>query len=178
MANFAVILPAAGKSSRYKDANYKKPFAPLEGRAVWLHSAEKFLARADVKQLIVVLDDADRQQRLVQSMIDHTQHLLVESPYVRKEYMKDLDTSSLETYERSSAEYRKRFRHEVIGSVGIELASIDKARPRTRQSYQGEGWKGYDVVLDLYGKEGQGEDVFAYGILLWPEGMQPGDPLQ
>ena len=122
-----------------------------------------------------VMDDADRQQRLVQSMIDHTQHLLVESPYVRKEYMKDLDTSSLETYERSSAEYRKRFRHEVIGSVGIELASIDKARPRTRQSYQGEGWKGYDVVLDLYGKEGQGEDVFAYGILLWPEGMQPGE---
>ena len=55
MANFAVILPAAGKSSRYKDANYKKPFAPLDGRAVWLHSAERFLARKDVKQLIVVI---------------------------------------------------------------------------------------------------------------------------
>ena len=43
MAKFAVILAAAGKSSRFKDKNYKKPFAPLANRAVWLHSAEKFL---------------------------------------------------------------------------------------------------------------------------------------
>ena len=40
---FAVILAAAGKSSRFNDKNYKKPFAPLDGRPVWLHSAEKFL---------------------------------------------------------------------------------------------------------------------------------------
>lgn len=61
MANFAVILPAAGKSSRYSDANYKKPFAPLDGRAVWLHSAERFLARDDVKQLIVVISEEDKE---------------------------------------------------------------------------------------------------------------------
>ncbi len=48
MATFAVILPAAGKSSRFHDKNYKKPFAPLDGRPVWLHSAEKFLKRKDV----------------------------------------------------------------------------------------------------------------------------------
>ena len=41
--SFAVILAAAGKSSRYHDKNYKKPFAPLANRAVWLHSAERFL---------------------------------------------------------------------------------------------------------------------------------------
>lgn len=61
MADFAVILPAAGKSSRYKDTNYKKPFAPLEGRAVWLHSAERFLARSDVKQLLVVISEEDEE---------------------------------------------------------------------------------------------------------------------
>ena len=61
MANFAVILPAAGQSSRFKDKNYKKPFAPLESRAVWLHSAEKFLNRKDVKQLIIVISEADRE---------------------------------------------------------------------------------------------------------------------
>ena len=43
VAKFAVILPAAGRSSRFADKNYKKPFAPLGGRAVWLHSAERFL---------------------------------------------------------------------------------------------------------------------------------------
>jgi 2-C-methyl-D-erythritol 4-phosphate cytidylyltransferase len=61
MAKFAVILPAAGASSRFKDKNYKKPFAPLADRAVWLHSAERFLHRQDVKQLILVISAADRE---------------------------------------------------------------------------------------------------------------------
>ncbi|MBI3837937.1 MAG: 2-C-methyl-D-erythritol 4-phosphate cytidylyltransferase [Planctomycetia bacterium] len=61
MAKFAVILPAAGKSSRFHDRNYKKPFAPLANRAVWLHSAERFLARSDVKQLIIVISPEDRE---------------------------------------------------------------------------------------------------------------------
>lgn len=61
MANFAVIMPAAGASSRFKDKNYKKPFAPLADRAVWLHSAERFLHRQDVKQLILVIAAEDRE---------------------------------------------------------------------------------------------------------------------
>lgn len=61
MAKFAVILPAAGKSSRFRDKHYKKPFAPLEGKAVWLHSAEKFLGRSDVVQVIVVISPEDRE---------------------------------------------------------------------------------------------------------------------
>src|SRR5688572_5158792 len=61
MAKFACILPAAGKSSRFHDKNYKKPFAPLANRAVWLYSAEKFLHRDDVKQLIVVISPEDRE---------------------------------------------------------------------------------------------------------------------
>lgn len=60
MANFAVILPAAGKSTRFKDQHYRKPFAPLDNRAVWLHAAEKFLNRPDVKQVIVVISAEDR----------------------------------------------------------------------------------------------------------------------
>ncbi|MGH7139457.1 MAG: IspD/TarI family cytidylyltransferase, partial [Pirellulales bacterium] len=61
MASFAVILPAAGASSRFKDKNYKKPFAPLADRAVWLHSAERFLHRQDVKQLILIIAAEDRE---------------------------------------------------------------------------------------------------------------------
>jgi len=62
MATFAVILPAAGRSSRFRDQHYKKPFAPLAGRAVWLHSAERFLNRPDVKQVIVVVAAEDREE--------------------------------------------------------------------------------------------------------------------
>jgi 2-C-methyl-D-erythritol 4-phosphate cytidylyltransferase len=61
VAKFAVILPAAGKSSRFKDKQYKKPFALLGGRAVWLHSAERFLNRDDVVQTILVIAADDRE---------------------------------------------------------------------------------------------------------------------
>ena len=60
MPKFAVILPAAGRSSRFKDKNYKKPFAPLANRAVWLHSAERFINRPDVVQTILVISADDR----------------------------------------------------------------------------------------------------------------------
>jgi 2-C-methyl-D-erythritol 4-phosphate cytidylyltransferase len=60
VAKFAVILPAAGRSSRFHDKNYKKPFAPLANKAVWLHAAERFLNRDDVIQTIVVISPDDR----------------------------------------------------------------------------------------------------------------------
>ncbi len=60
MAKFAVILPAAGRSSRFRDSSYKKPFAPLANKAIWLHSAERFLGRNDVVQTILVIAPQDR----------------------------------------------------------------------------------------------------------------------
>lgn len=62
MAKFAVILPAAGRSSRFQDKHYKKPFAPLAGRAVWIHSAERFINRNDVVQTILVISPEDREE--------------------------------------------------------------------------------------------------------------------
>jgi 2-C-methyl-D-erythritol 4-phosphate cytidylyltransferase len=61
MPTYGVILAAAGQSSRFKDSHYKKPFAPLAGRPVWLHSAEKFLERNDVKQIVIVVSPEDRE---------------------------------------------------------------------------------------------------------------------
>jgi 2-C-methyl-D-erythritol 4-phosphate cytidylyltransferase len=61
VAKFAVIMPAAGKSTRFHDKYYKKPFAPLENKAVWLHAAERFLQRDDVKQLIVAISPEDKE---------------------------------------------------------------------------------------------------------------------
>ena len=62
MASFCVIIAAAGKSSRYKDLHFKKPFAILNGKSVWLHSAELFLKRSDVAQVVVVLAKEDREE--------------------------------------------------------------------------------------------------------------------
>ncbi len=58
-AKFAVILPAAGKSSRFTFQKRKKTFADLKGRAVWLRAAEHFVNRDDVVQTLVVLAPED-----------------------------------------------------------------------------------------------------------------------
>jgi 2-C-methyl-D-erythritol 4-phosphate cytidylyltransferase len=60
MAKFAIILPAAGRSSRFKDKE-KKPFANLDGRAVWLRSAELFISRPDVVQCLLVIAKDDEE---------------------------------------------------------------------------------------------------------------------
>jgi 2-C-methyl-D-erythritol 4-phosphate cytidylyltransferase len=60
MAKFSVILPAAGQSSRYEDKE-KKPFATLDGRAVWLRSAELFVTRNDVIQCLIVVAREDQE---------------------------------------------------------------------------------------------------------------------
>jgi 2-C-methyl-D-erythritol 4-phosphate cytidylyltransferase len=60
MSKFAVILPAAGQSSRFRDKE-KKPFALLDGRAVWLRSAELFITREDVCQCLIVIAKTDQE---------------------------------------------------------------------------------------------------------------------
>ncbi len=60
MSKFAVILPAAGKSSRF-EGKEKKPFTNIDGRAIWLRSAELFINREDVCQCIVVISGEDEE---------------------------------------------------------------------------------------------------------------------
>ena len=61
MLKFAVIIAAAGRSSRFggKGPREKKVFRELKGRAVWLRSVEAFINRADVAQTIVVVSPED-----------------------------------------------------------------------------------------------------------------------
>ncbi len=70
-STFAVILPAAGKSSRFTGAKgdglaalgmaspQKKAFQDLQGRPVWLRALEPFINRDDVVQRIVALSPED-----------------------------------------------------------------------------------------------------------------------
>ena len=59
MATFAVILPAAGKSTRFTLNKRKKPFVEMKGRAVWLRSAELFISRDDVVQTLIAIAPED-----------------------------------------------------------------------------------------------------------------------
>ena len=61
MAKFAVILPAAGRAAASRTTTTRSRSCRLAGRAVWLHSAERFLQRKDVMQVLVVIAPEDRE---------------------------------------------------------------------------------------------------------------------
>jgi 2-C-methyl-D-erythritol 4-phosphate cytidylyltransferase len=58
MPEFAVILPAAGRSTRF-GAPVNKLFQLLDGRPVLARTLAAFAQRADVAQIIVATEDAD-----------------------------------------------------------------------------------------------------------------------
>ncbi len=107
-----------------------------------------------------------RAQQQEQEIDDHNQWLLRESSYVREEFMKELDTSSMESFERTGAEYRKLFRNEIVGHFERPL---EPAHARSRKAFESDRWTGYEVVLDVF------PELFAYGILLLPKDLQPGE---
>ncbi len=58
MSDFAVILPAAGASTRFGGFE-KKPFTSLDGRPIWLRSCELFWTRPDVSRVYIVIAPDD-----------------------------------------------------------------------------------------------------------------------
>jgi 2-C-methyl-D-erythritol 4-phosphate cytidylyltransferase len=72
MGPFAVIFPAAGKSSRFGDPKQKKIYADLDGRAVWLRAVDPFVGRVDVGQKILAIAPEDRElfERRYRAMAD------------------------------------------------------------------------------------------------------------
>ena len=109
---------------------------------------------------------ARRQAEQFHELDRHNQWLLSESPYVRAEFMKQLDCSTLAAFNQSAERYRKIFAEEIIGRFDEPL---QPPRPRSRRLLEREKWTAYEVVLDVQ------PDVFAYGILLLPRDLQPGE---
>ena len=107
-----------------------------------------------------------REQRLIRQLDRHNQLLLRESPFVRGVFQSQLDYSSVEAYEKSSERYREIFRREVIGEFEQPLLPFNG---RSRKSWETDKWTGHEVVLDVF------PDVFAYGVLLIPKDLKPGE---
>jgi len=112
-------------------------------------------------------DPGPRQKRQLDQLIAFTQQLMRDAETRRGEFFwSKLDTASLEKYQASCKPLRARLWEEVIGKLP---APTEPANPRSRQVYDEPKWKGYEVQLDLY------PDVFAYGILLVPKDLKPGE---
>lgn len=95
----------------------------------------------------------------------HNQQLLAKAEQARKQYWAKLDTSSLAKFEQTIEPYRTAFYDEAIGRFDQRLLP---ANPRTRGFLRTARLDGYEVVLDVF------DEVFAYGILLLPRDLKPG----
>jgi len=145
-------------------------FPTVTAIGIFLTALQSAIAQDQgLPQILAKSFDIDARQERQQHEIDrHNQWLLTESPYVRAKFMKELydaaDTKSLEKYEQARKKYRDIFAKEVIGQFDDQLLP---ANPRSRKTYEGDGWTGYEVVLDVF------PDVIAYGILLVPNDLKP-----
>jgi hypothetical protein len=123
-----------------------------------------------------------RQRRTVKELENHIQMLVRESERTRANFFllkaaPELKDGSWSTKVRhptldpkpfieAAAEYRRYFANELMGTFEEPLLAPNL---RTRKVYDREKWSGYEVVLDVW------PDVFAWGVLLVPKDIKPGD---
>ena len=125
------------------------------------------LATKPVKTIeIRARDQADRQHRQFQEMVDYTQRFIRESTYEREKLWSPAEGLSAADWEKLAPKYRARLWDDVIGRL---RASTVPLNARTAQAYNGPGWTGYDVMYDV------APEVFGYGVLLVPKDIRPGE---
>jgi dienelactone hydrolase len=123
-----------------------------------------------------------RQRNQVTELEEKVQRMVVNSDHVRAQFFLDkfvpdfeqepfnvklhFDRRPLEPFINSADWYRSYLWREVLGTLEDSLLPPN---PRARKIYDTEKWVGYDVVLDVW------EDLFAWGILLVPKDIKPGE---
>lgn len=121
-----------------------------------------------------------RSQRLFATIDAYNQALLAESDHERAKFMNlghsrtatdtetnQLDTSSVHAYTTSIEPFREQFREQTIGWYSDALQPL---HARSMPAESGEGWTGHHVMIDVFEPS-----VFAYGVLLMPNDIQPGE---
>ena len=108
----------------------------------------------------------ERLKRQFDELVSFTQKLVRESPGQRAQFWSTADTSTPERWKESTKSQRDFIWEEVIGRLPAPSVA---ANPRSRLIYDEPKFRGYEVTLDVW------PDVFAYGILLLPKDLKPGE---
>ena len=130
----------------------------------WISEARDDVPTSIDKELSDAVKDRSRSQYL--QILEDTQHLMRESEFIRAEFWNKADTTSVKSFEQSVGWYKDYLWDEIIG----RLPPPDRPmKPKSRQIYDTETCRAYEVMLDVY------EDVFAYGILTVPKNLRDGE---
>ena len=107
-----------------------------------------------------------RQRRTVKELETHLRTVFEESNAARKTEPLWTKIAPGPEWEAVQKQARADFWEHVIGKLPTDYLPPNV---RTRQIYDREKWTGYDVMLDVL------PDVFAWGVLLLPKDLQPGE---
>jgi dienelactone hydrolase len=111
-------------------------------------------------------DPAARRERQFRQLVGHVQMLVTRADRARRDYWSRADFSSIERLTQTAEEYRSEFREEIIGRMPEPSEPI---AAETRKAYDTPAFTGYEVVLPVW------PEVFAYGVLLVPKDLKPGE---
>jgi dienelactone hydrolase len=129
-------------------------------------SAASFSPRDPPRDMRREFDPSIRLHRQFDQLVAHTQALIRASERKRQAFWSRADASSLDTWKKSTQPLRNYIWEEVIGRLPDPNVPPN---PRTRMIYDEPKFRGYEVMLDVW------PGIFAYGILLVPKSIQPGE---
>ncbi len=150
-------------------ADFKEPFstAALESFASGLHlkPPDKYSRLLPLKQPQVWVDPLERQKRTVRSMQQVVQKVLILSERTRNKNFWQMLKGDTTAQKPIKAVFRKKFWNQ-IGRLPTPTMPIN---PRARLLEETDKWTSYEVMLDVW------PGVFAWGILIIPKGIKPGE---
>lgn len=175
-----LVRDDAGPTRDFFGTAAVRDFAAMLGVASWKEPDEA--APTDTRRGFV---PEVRQRRQVKELEGHVQGLVRDSARTRDASLLDRTTliktlaprgtrfsmsraaeQSAEVFARDVASSRKLLSEEILGRIPDPVLPADA---RSRKVYDNPKWTGYEVVLDVY------PDVFAWGLLLVPKGIKPGE---
>ena len=107
-----------------------------------------------------------RLKRQFEQLLGATRGVVDRSDLERERFWSGADRSSSARWQETTRDLRAYFWNEVIGRIREPVLAPN---PRSRLTYDQSNWLGYEVALDLW------DGVFAYGILLIPKDLKPGE---
>ncbi|MBM3738672.1 MAG: hypothetical protein FJW39_23080 [Acidobacteria bacterium] len=107
-----------------------------------------------------------RQERRLNQMIAFTQRLMRHSEFERKAFLSKVDSTSAAKLESTIEPFRKHFWEEVQGRMPPAEHPLEA---QSRLIYDEPQYRGYEIVIPVWGP------VYAYGILLVPKDLKPGE---
>ncbi|MEQ2010372.1 MAG: hypothetical protein ABMA26_26600 [Limisphaerales bacterium] len=109
----------------------------------------------------------DRQRRQVKELENFTQNLLRVATYMRDEsFWAKTKVPNAAAWDTARKPWQSNFWHEVNGKLPSPNVP---ANARSKEILNTDKLIGYDVTLDVW------QDVFAWGVLLLPKDLKPGE---